>query len=283
MLRSLDGSAPVVNARPVRTRDYSVEIQRSGPAALPAFYHHLHVVTVALSGEAVVLRGSPDSNHPVHLASGDSSVHPAGLAPQVTWPDGIHCLHLDLHPRLVRWVGGAPSAAPGTTLQVRPRLRDPIITGIGFELLHLLHGSHGIDRLAVDRLVMALATHVVAVYPAPAGPPVRIGTRTVEEVLDLFRERTAGAGMTTVDGWCGLSRSHFSRRIRALTGLWPQTMILGSRIEAAKHLLERDVGSLSEVAYTSGFADQSHLTRAFRRATGLTPGGYRRRRAASAG
>jgi AraC family transcriptional regulator len=283
MLRSLNGSTPVVNAKPVRTRDYSVEIQRSGPAALPAFYHNFHVVTVALSGESVVLRGSPGQSHPVRLASGDSSVHPAGLASQVTWPDGMHCLHLHLHPRLVRRLGSAGSAAAETTLQVRPRLRDPVLADIGLELFHLVHGPRSLDRGAVERLVTALAAHVVAVYPAPAGLPVYIGDRTVEEVLDLFRERTEPAGMQIVAGWCGLSRSHFSRRFRALTGLWPQTMILGSRIEAAKHLLERNVGTLSEVAYTSGFADQSHLTRMFRRATGLTPGQYRMHRRVPAG
>ena len=283
MLRSLDGSIPVVNAKPVRTRDYSVEVQRSGPAALPAFYHNLHVVTVALSGESVVLRGSLGDHQPVRLASGDSSIHPAGPARQVTWPDGIHCLHVHLHPRLVRRLGAVTSAAPGTTLQSRPRLRDRVIGGVGFELFHLVQSTCPIDRRAVDRLVMTLAHHVVAAYPAPEGPALLIGTRTVEEVFDLFRERTvATGGVETVAGWCSLSRPHFSRRLRALTGLWPQTMILGSRIEAAKHLLERDGGSLSEVAYSCGFADQSHLTRAFRRATGLTPGQYRMRRAAPA-
>jgi AraC family transcriptional regulator len=276
MLRSLDGSTPVVNAKPVRTRDYSIELQRSGPATLPAFYHNLHLVTVALSGESVVLRGSPGHHHPVRLTSGDSSIRPAGPGQQVTWPDGIHCLHVHLHPRLVRRLGAATSAEPGTTLQFRSRLRDHIIGGIGFELFHMTQATGPIDRQTVDRLVMALAHHVVAAYPAPEGAPLLIGTRTVEEVFDLFRERTvATGGVETVAGWCGLSRPHFSRRLRALTGLWPQTMILGSRIEAAKHLLERDGGSLSEVAYTSGFADQSHLTRAFRRATGLTPGKYR--------
>jgi AraC family transcriptional regulator len=283
MLRSLDGSTPVVNAKPVRTRDYSVEIQWSGPAALPSLYHNLHVVTVGLSGESVVLRGSPESCHPVRLAAGDSSVHPAGLAPQVTWPNGMHCLHLHLHPRLVRRLGGAGSAAADTTLQVRPRLHDPVLAEIGFELFHLVRGPGSLDLAAVDRLVMALATHVVATYSAPAGTPVYVGARPVEEVLDLFREGTVVTGMETVAGWCGLSRSHFSRRFRALTGLWPQAMILGSRIEAAKHLLERGVGSLSEVAYTSGFADQSHLNRVFRRATGLTPGRYRMHRRALAG
>lgn len=277
MLRSLNGSIPVVNTKPVRTRDYSVEIQRSGPAVLPAIYHNLHVVTVALSGEPVVLRGSPGDQHAVRLASGDSSIGPAGPGRQVTWPNGIHCLHVHLHPRLVRRLGGVTSAAPTTTLESRPRLRDRVIGEIGFELFHLVRGTRTFDLRAVDRLVTALGHHLVAAYQAPAAPALRIGTRTVEEVLDLFRESpvTAG-GVGTVADWCGLSRSHFSRRLHALTGLWPQAMIVGSRIEAAKHLLERDGGSLSQVAYTSGFADQSHLTRAFRRATGLTPGRYRR-------
>jgi AraC-like DNA-binding protein len=33
--------------------------------------------------------------------------------------------------------------------------------------------------------------------------------------------------------------------------------------------------SLSGIAATSGFADQSHFTREFRRLTGMTPGRYR--------
>jgi AraC family transcriptional regulator len=52
-------------------------------------------------------------------------------------------------------------------------------------------------------------------------------------------------------------------------------MVIGSRIEAAKHLLEGAAVSLSEVAYRAGFADQSHLTRVFQRATGMTPARYR--------
>jgi AraC family transcriptional regulator len=65
--------------------------------------------------------------------------------------------------------------------------------------------------------------------------------------------------------------------------LWPQAIVLGSRIEAAKHLLEQGSLSLGEVAYASGFADQSHLTRVLRQATGLTPARYRYERTAAAG
>jgi AraC family transcriptional regulator len=283
MIRPLDGSAPIVNFKPVRTRDYSVEVQRSGPAALPAMYHNLHLVTVALSGESVVIRDGPANHSLVRLALTESSIRPAGPGGLVTWPGGIHCLHVHLHPRLIRRLG-VPGPAPEITLQFRPRLRDPVIGGIAIELSHQVEANRPMDGPAVDRLVKELARHVATAYAALAGPPLCIGTRTVEQVLDRFREGgpTVGA-MDLVAGWCGLSRSHFSRRLHSLTGLWPQAMILGSRIEIAKHLLEHDGGSLSEVAYASGFSDQSHLTRAFRRATGLTPGRYRMRRLAGYG
>jgi AraC-like DNA-binding protein len=35
--------------------------------------------------------------------------------------------------------------------------------------------------------------------------------------------------------------------------------------------------SLSEVAYATGFADQSHITRVFKQVVGITPGLYARR------
>lgn len=53
------------------------------------------------------------------------------------------------------------------------------------------------------------------------------------------------------------------------------------RLEAAREALERPGSDLAEVAAACGFADQSHLTRAFRAVYGVTPGAYRRRRASA--
>jgi AraC family transcriptional regulator len=271
MLRSLDGATPVANSKPLRTSEYSVEVQRSGPATLPAIHHNLHLVTVVLTGEPVVLPGDPREGSSVRLLAGDSTVRPSGPGRRVCWPQGIHCLHVHLHPRLVRRL--SRSAASG--LQMLPRLRDPIIRDIGLQLYSLVGSGAPLDPRAAPGLVMALAHHVASAYPGPDTPVVQVGARTLEQVLDAFRERPpASYPVSTLAAWCGLSRPHFSRRIRALTGLWPQTLILGSRIEAAKHLLERGEASVSEVAYAVGFADQSHLTRVLRRSTGFTPRSY---------
>jgi AraC-like DNA-binding protein len=47
--------------------------------------------------------------------------------------------------------------------------------------------------------------------------------------------------------------------------------------QARKRLLEPTL-TLTEIAAELGYADQAHFTRAFRRWTGESPSGYRRRR-----
>jgi AraC family transcriptional regulator len=47
------------------------------------------------------------------------------------------------------------------------------------------------------------------------------------------------------------------------------------RVERASELLNNFETPLTEIAYSCGFADQSHFTRVFKRRTGLTPGAYR--------
>jgi AraC-like DNA-binding protein len=53
------------------------------------------------------------------------------------------------------------------------------------------------------------------------------------------------------------------------------------RIQTACRLLVDTRESIATIALRCGFSDQSHLTREFRRVTGLTPGSYRERYAAA--
>ena len=73
-----------------------------------------------------------------------------------------------------------------------------------------------------------------------------------------------------------LSQSRFARGFRISTGVPPYSWALRRRIEAAGHLLASTNIPVSEIAVQVGFVDQSHLTRAFRRALGTTPAAWRR-------
>jgi hypothetical protein len=218
MLRALGASTPVVNARPVRARDYSVEVQRSGPATLPPLYHNLHLVAVVLSGAPLVVRGAPAHATATRLAAGESYLRPAGPGERVTWPEGAHCLYVHLHPRLARRLGERLHGTPGLAPAPHARLRDPVIRDVGLALRDLVGGGAPADARRAEALVLALAHHVMASYAAPAAPAPRVGALPVEAVLDALRDGAPG-GVSALAARCGVSRSHLSRRVCALAGL----------------------------------------------------------------
>ena len=72
-----------------------------------------------------------------------------------------------------------------------------------------------------------------------------------------------------------LSRFHFARAFKASTGKAPHQFISVKRLELAKSLLTEGRRSLMDVALTCHFSSQANFSRAFHRATGITPGQYR--------
>ncbi|WP_038159629.1 AraC family transcriptional regulator [Trabulsiella guamensis] len=72
---------------------------------------------------------------------------------------------------------------------------------------------------------------------------------------------------------CGMSRFQLIRGFSRETGTTPHAWLLQSRVRLAKRLLQQGARPI-DAALQAGFADQSHLTRAFRRQFGVTPGQY---------
>jgi len=71
-----------------------------------------------------------------------------------------------------------------------------------------------------------------------------------------------------------ISPFHFIRVFSKQTGLAPHAFLMQLRVNKAKSLIDKGQ-SLSQVASQTGFSDQSHLTRIFKRYLGYTPGQYR--------
>ena len=72
----------------------------------------------------------------------------------------------------------------------------------------------------------------------------------------------------------GLSRYQLVRSFRTEVGMPPYAWLAQHRVRMARALLEQGCRP-AEVAALTGFADQAHLTRWFRRVVGVTPGVYR--------
>lgn len=71
-----------------------------------------------------------------------------------------------------------------------------------------------------------------------------------------------------------ISKYHFIRSFKQAVGLTPHQFQIQNRIRKAQHMLN-NVDSITEVALTTGFCDQSHFIRHFEKYVGLTPTVYK--------
>ena len=72
-----------------------------------------------------------------------------------------------------------------------------------------------------------------------------------------------------------ISRTYLSAKFKKETGIALSEFIMREKIEEAKRLLRYSDKSLSLISDYLAFSSQSHLTRAFRKYTGMTPKKYR--------
>ena len=72
----------------------------------------------------------------------------------------------------------------------------------------------------------------------------------------------------------GLARYALARHFRACLGTSPYRYLVMRRLDRARALIASG-SPLCDAALAAGFADQSHLTRHFKRAYGLAPGRWR--------
>ncbi len=97
----------------------------------------------------------------------------------------------------------------------------------------------------------------------------------------LLNDSGSGHSLKQIAAHCGLSRSYFEKAFKVSLGTPPHRWLVRQRIQRAGEKLEQTNDSVSSIALSCGFTDQSHLTRVFGAIVGSSPGAWRRQRKAS--
>ena len=82
-------------------------------------------------------------------------------------------------------------------------------------------------------------------------------------------------GLDDLAEQAGCSPQSLCRAFSRHVGLPPHAYLNQVRVNASRIVLAEG-GSLAQAAYSSGFADQSHCSKVFKRLVGMTPGQYQR-------
>ena len=97
----------------------------------------------------------------------------------------------------------------------------------------------------------------------------------LQRAAELMQDDSASPlSLAELSAVAGLTPSHFVRAFSHHYGMTPHAYLLDRRIRHARTLL-RQGQPLVEVALASGFADQAHFQRQFKRRVAATPGQYR--------
>jgi AraC family transcriptional regulator len=217
------------------------------------------------------------------LRAGDNCIHDLKRDPVSFLEKPYHVLFFYLPRAALNAIADDAGAPRIGDLDCRQAagVNDVTMSHIGSTMLPALSHPDQANQLFVDHVTLAVGAHVAQAYGGmrPVLRPVRGGlapwqVRRATEILSANLD--GDVPIQEVARECRLSVSHFSRAFRRTTGMAPHQWLLTRRIEVAKENLRDHRLSLSEVALACGFADQSHLTRVFTRAVGLSPGAWRR-------
>lgn len=130
-----------------------------------------------------------------------------------------------------------------------------------------------VSALAMEGLTLEI---LAAIARASGERPGRKPPRWLVEARDLLHDRFAERlALDEIAAAAGVHPVHLCRAFRNEYGCTIGDYVRNLRVDFAARRLSTSCDSLVEISLAAGFSDQSHLTKAFRRRTGMTPGAFR--------
>ncbi|MBV9523375.1 MAG: helix-turn-helix transcriptional regulator, partial [Alphaproteobacteria bacterium] len=131
-----------------------------------------------------------------------------------------------------------------------------------------------LDDAAASEIAVAAADLLMRASGIAAAMQGKLHLVALSRVREFIRaDPTTRHPIATLEKLSGLDRWALARQFRAAFGTSPSSFRTMRQLDAAR-LMMRDGHPLAEAAAAAGFADQSHMSRMFKRAYGLTPAGW---------
>jgi len=208
---------------------------------------------------------------------GDIDVIPAGTPSVWEMKEKDSYVALRVPPELLAMVAEESDLDP-SRIEIRNRfqVRDVQLENIGWALKAEMECGYPCGRLYLDSLAISVAARLVRCHSSVSREPRRLNGRMSErrlrQVLSYIEDNLShDLSLSDIAAVAGLSASHFKNLFRESVGLPAHQYLIRRRVERAKSLLGEGKMSISQIAFETGFAHQSHLARHMRRVLGISP------------
>jgi AraC family transcriptional regulator len=260
-------------------RDLHLEIFQQPKFEIAEHQHTMHVIAYAPAAPTASTgeRWLAGKMRPEVHRPGGIAIVPAAVAHRCNWNTAVEFMILALEPSLLRQIG--QDVVDGDRIELIPRFMtqtDPLIQGIFLTLEAELGSSQIGSDLLVDSLKTTLAIHLLRHYcttqPRLSHSSNGLSELKLHQIREYINEHlNQDLRLVELSAIAQLSPYYFLRLFKQRTGITPHQYILQQRLERAKDLLQHRQLSLVAIAMRTGFADQSHLTKCFKRRFGMTP------------
>jgi AraC family transcriptional regulator len=252
-------------------RGVVVEYQRLTPMEMPAHLVVGHRMVVHLGQDLQFEWHNQARWNRAWYPTGSFALQSDGDFHAPRWHQPFECIAIAWEPQ---FVSGLVGDHPIEFEEIRGR-NDPVVTQLALRMKHLLAISNDAGPLFKEALTTAFTSHLLQEYSVQKSHlrllRGRLEGRSLKNVVEFAHDHISQPlTLETLAAQAHLSPFHFARQFKATLGLSPHQFLLKIRIEKAIQLLSTRQ-SLTEIAFATGFHDQSHFIHAFKRMTGHTP------------
>jgi AraC family transcriptional regulator len=159
---------------------------------------------------------------------------------------------------------------------------DPLLEQLAIAITNALRDGNAEDGLYIDTIAQMMAVHLARTHSSRSRPvrilPARpLAGWKMRRVIEFIEDNLEGdLSLQAMAAEVDISPLYLARAFKAAVGQSPHQYVLARRIERAKELLRNTDLPVVDVALSSGFSSQSHLSHWFIRQIGVSPAVYRR-------
>ena len=245
---------------------------------MPTHCGDLHTIPLWEFGSEALVEGRMDGKlmAPTHFGHGESGIIPAGVDRGGAWHTSIDVTMMFVNPQFLDRLAENMLNSQRVELIPQHQTGDRSLDHLGMAIKHDAIEGRSMGTLYTQSLAASFAIRLLknhgTIAPKPLGGDLQLPDQTLDRVIEYINDRLhedlSLADLAKIGGY---SQYYLCHLFKKLMGISIYQYVIAQRIQRAQELLHRRDLNIGDIAVRCGFANNTHLTKHFKRIVGITP------------